>query len=42
MDVKSSAQMNVQGAMVTVKSDAMGEFNAGAILTLKGAMVKIG
>lgn len=42
MDVQASGQMNVKGAMATVKSDAMGEFNAGAILTLKGAMVKIG
>lgn len=42
MDVQASAQMNIQGSMATVKADAMGEFNAGAILTLKGAMVKIG
>lgn len=39
--VKSPAQLLLQGAMATFKADAIGEVSAGAVLTVKGAIVKI-
>jgi type VI secretion system secreted protein VgrG len=39
--ISSAAQLEVKGAMATFKADAIGEVSAGAMLTVKGAIVKI-